>query len=110
MRCPHCGETTPVESKLERARDQVESLTLDAERLAWCAERAYGVNPQDELELFRIQFRRSEYRLSAGRGGLVRNGWAAFQYHMLQAVKFSKPRSGSAQVANRPKKYEPKDV
>jgi len=106
VKCPHCDKDIPVPSALTRACNQIEGLELDAVKLEWCRNSAPGLDPHRELELFKIQFRRSEYRLSAGKGGLVRNGWAAFQYHMLQAVKFSAGRTSAPvrRVASKPER------
>lgn len=102
--CPHCGGNLSAPKRIvaTSARELVESLHLDAERRSWCAKRAPGIDPDAELESFKIAMRACGYKLSSGKGGLVRDAWAAFQTRMENAVKFAKTRNEPAKVVAAP--------
>lgn len=101
----------PASAKLFKASPEelVESLSLDADKLAWCVKRAPTIDPYRELDSFKIAMRACGYRLSSGKGGPVRDAWAAFQTRMENAVKFSagKPK---AQRRDEPKTLPRKEL
>lgn len=73
------------------SRDLVESLTLDAKMLGWCAKNAPGFDAEAELEAFKDRMRMSEYRTNAGP---VKDAHAAFRTHMRKAVMYgTKPKT-----------------
>lgn len=96
--CPHCGGDLSAPKRLvaTSAKDLVESLQLDIGKLSWCVATAPDIDPIRELESFKIAMRACGYRLSSGRGGPVKDAWAAFQTRMENAVRFAKPRTDPA--------------
>lgn len=88
------------------ARDLVESLTLDAKMLGWCAEKAPGFDPSVELEAFRDRMRANDYKTNAGP---VKDAHAAFRTHMRNAVKFGF-RVKKAPARTQAKPVERKDL
>lgn len=98
--CPHCGADLSAPKRLvaTSARELVESLQLDAERLSWCATAAPSIDPNRELESFKIAMRACGYRLSSGRGGPVKDAWSAFQTRMENAEKFAAQRGAPSKT------------
>lgn len=100
--CKGEGPHVPVRTKLvaTSAKDLVESLALNAERLAWCEANHPRIDARRELDEFKIDMRACGYRLSSGRGGLVKDAWAAFQRRMRTAELFA-IRSGKPALPQR---------
>lgn len=103
--CPSCGADLSESKRLVRAstRDLVESLQLDAAKVTWCLQRAPEFDPHVELENFKIRMRANGYKV--GRNA-VKDAWAAFQYHMNNAVKFGFPVKKKPQQFDRAKRKD----